>query len=49
MGEIADMMLDGTLCESCSVLMDDLIPDEGDELKESPGYPRMCEDCQERN
>lgn len=35
MGEIADMMLDGTLCESCGVYM------EGSE----PGHPRQCSYC----
>jgi hypothetical protein len=35
MGEIAEMMLDGTLCEGCGVYLDG----EGD------GYPRRCEDC----
>lgn len=37
MGEIADMMLDGTLCEGCGVLLDD----GGDS-----GYPRRCSACQ---
>lgn len=46
MGEIADMMLDGTLCESCGALMDDLIPEHGDVLEDAPGYPRLCEDCE---
>jgi hypothetical protein len=32
MGEIADMMLDGTLCEGCGEYIDD----------EVPGYPRYC-------
>lgn len=32
MGEIADMMLDGTLCECCGVLLDG----------KSAGYPRYC-------
>lgn len=32
MGEAAEMMLDGTLCEGCGVYLD------GD----SPGYPRYC-------
>ena len=32
MGEIADMMLDGTLCEGCGVYL------EG----EPTGYPRYC-------
>jgi hypothetical protein len=39
MGEIADMMLDGTLCEECGVYLDD---DEG-----ACGYPRYCEDCED--
>jgi len=34
MGEVADMMLDGTLCEGCGVFM-------GDEV----GYPRKCKAC----
>ncbi|WP_454734268.1 hypothetical protein [Cupriavidus pauculus] len=36
MGEIAEMMLDGTLCEGCGMYID------GD----ADGYPRRCEDCQ---
>jgi hypothetical protein len=35
MGDIADMMLDGTLCEGCGVALD------GD----SPGHPRYCGCC----
>lgn len=35
MGDIADMMLDGTLCEGCGVYL------EG----ESFGVPRYCSDC----
>ena len=39
MGEIAEMMLDGTLCEACGVL----IIGEGEE---PAGYPQYCsEDC----
>lgn len=34
MGEIADMMLDGTLCEGCGVYIGD-----GD------GFPVRCPDC----
>lgn len=37
MGEIADMMLDGTLCEWCGVLVD--------EGNLAPGYPRLCAEC----
>jgi hypothetical protein len=47
MGEIADMHLDGTLCERCGALMEDLIPEEGNELLDAPGYPRLCPACQE--
>ena len=36
MGEIADMMLDGTLCQQCG-------GDIGD--RKTPGYPRYCPDC----
>ena len=35
MGEIAEMMLDGTMCEACGVFID-----EG----EADGYPRYCSD-----
>lgn len=38
MGEIAEMMLDGTLCEGCGTVFDD---------HETPGYPRRCASCQE--
>lgn len=34
MGEIADMMIDGTLCEWC-----------GCYVGEATGYPRKCPDC----
>ena len=35
MGDIADMMIDGILCEGCGVWIDD----------EDAGYPRLCESC----
>jgi hypothetical protein len=35
MGEIAEMMLDGTLCQTCGGVIDGT----------TPGYPRYCEDC----
>lgn len=34
MGEIADMMINGDMCEVCGVILGD-----GD------GYPRRCQDC----
>lgn len=35
MGEISEMMLDGTLCEGCGVFLND----------DPPGYPCRCPDC----
>lgn len=35
MGEIADMMLDGTLCQECGVYID----------QPGAGVPRSCSDC----
>lgn len=47
MGDIADMLLDGTLCQMCGGLVYEGDPDKaiGDEM--SPGYPRTCQDCQD--
>jgi len=45
MGEISDMMLEGVLCEICGCLMEDLIQEGTDELKDPPGYPRTCNNC----
>lgn len=42
MGEVAEMMIDGSLCQYCGVVFDDII--NGDD---APGYPRICEDCEE--
>lgn len=35
MGDIADMMIDGILCEQCGVYIDD----------DPPGHPRLCPSC----
>lgn len=40
MGEYAEMMLDGTCCESCGEVFDDILC--GAEI---PGFPRMCKTC----
>ena len=40
MSEISEMMLDGTLCQCCGVLM----IEEGEE---ECGHPISCETCQE--
>lgn len=46
MGEISEMVLEGTLCQVCGGLMPDLVPkEEGMELKAPPGYPRTCPEC----
>ena len=42
MGEIAQMMLEGVLCERCGVAL----LDEGEEV---PGFPCLCEDCKEED
>ena len=36
MGEIAEMVLDGILCESCGAMVDGY----------AAGYPRMCANCE---
>lgn len=36
MGEISEMMLDGTLCQFCGAVFDDLT---------APGFPRTCKSC----
>jgi hypothetical protein len=40
MGEISDMMLDGTLCEACGEFIDD---DQGGE------FPRRCAACSQED
>lgn len=43
MGEVAEMMLDGTLCQCCGIYLDD------DETDEEPGngYPITCKSCKQ--
>ena len=54
MGEIAEMMLDGTMCQFCGVHNDDLLahlehhaPGGGEvtEPWEPPGFPWTCPSC----
>lgn len=42
MGDIADMILDGTLCQCCGGIIDEVI-----ETGEPIGYPTFCYDCSE--
>lgn len=37
MGDMVEMMLDGTLCEQCGGMVGD--------YPQAVGYPRKCEDC----
>ncbi len=41
MGEVADMMTDGTLCASCGVFIDD----EAEGTEGPNGIPRYCRRC----
>lgn len=41
MGEVADDILDGTVCQHCGVFFDDILAGE-----EPPGYPRSCPECE---
>ena len=40
MGDTADMMIEGILCQSCGAYIDDEESEDG-----GPGYPRNCTDC----
>lgn len=40
MGEITEMIMDGTLCDVCGAVFDDIV-----EGKVEPGHPRTCDDC----
>lgn len=40
MGEAADDMLDGTVCQCCGEFFDDILSGES-----APGFPRTCEAC----
>lgn len=41
MGEAAEDILDGTVCEGCGEFFDDIT--DGDE---PPGFPRRCTSCE---
>lgn len=40
MGDIADMILMGFLCQECGAIMEDC---------DMPGFPRTCQDCKEES
>lgn len=47
MGEAADDVLDGLVCEGCGEWMSDVLDSSDDEPFTAPGYPRRCEGCSE--
>ncbi|MDB5848204.1 MAG: hypothetical protein JWP29_1956 [Rhodoferax sp.] len=40
MGEAAEDILDGTVCEGCGVFFDDILNNSP-----APGFPRKCDQC----
>jgi len=47
MGDMSEGVQEGLFCGVCCGLMEDLIPENGGKLLDSPGHPRVCEMCQE--
>jgi len=52
MGEVADDMLNGIICQSCGVWMRDCFSEDGMDLNADifdhpPGHPRTCKGCLE--
>ena len=47
MGEITEMILDGTLCQICGCSVCEENPEEVPEEDVSPGYPRSCDECED--
>ena len=47
MGEIADMVLEGTLCCECGGIAYSGNPENASEEQMSPGHTRKCNDCGE--
>jgi hypothetical protein len=53
MGDIADAILEGVLCQVCGGLHDDFqLPDDWPKDKEPPvvepaGFPQTCSDCRD--
>ena len=46
MGEISEMMLDGTLCQVCGVFLGPNPEDDDFESWAPCGYPMSCKDCE---
>ena len=47
MGELTDMILDGTLCKECGAMVYQGDPNKARTIEVSPGHPRKCSNCQE--
>jgi hypothetical protein len=47
MGEVTDMVLDGTLCKTCGVLVYNGNGHLANKLEITPGFPRNCRSCEE--
>jgi len=45
MGEISNMVLDGTLCQECGMLVFEGNPLKASNAEVSPGFPRSCQHC----
>jgi len=45
MGEVADMIIDGTLCQECGMLVYEGNPLKASDAEVSPGFPRTCRVC----
>lgn len=46
MGDVADAMLDGTLCQVCGVFLGPDPDDDDFESWEPEGYPMSCGGCE---
>ena len=42
MGEMADDIIDGTVCQECGMFFRDVFAGE---YMDAPGYPRTCNEC----
>jgi len=49
MGDIADAILDGTLCEQCGSVVYEGNPNKASNDELSPGHTRKCKDCKRTN
>jgi len=45
MGQVADDILNGLMCEICGVWMPDVLKKNSKLFTNPPGYPRKCPDC----